>query len=101
VLLNPSKQFFGHAFDPLELVVRYLGSLLFKLALSDVPVAFDFECGHNWMISISNVHSYGLLKSFCGMAKSSTEQQNYNDNDEQEAGTAAPDPDRTGKHGWE
>jgi hypothetical protein len=51
------------------------------------------------MISISNVQSYGLLKSFCGMAKSSTDQQNDNDNNEQEAGTAAPDPDRTGKHG--
>lgn len=99
MLLNPSKQFFGHALNPLELVVRYVGFLLSQLALSDVPVAFDFENGHNCMISISNVQSYGLLKSFCGMAKSSTDQQNDNDNNEQEAGTAAPDPDRTGKHG--
>jgi hypothetical protein len=99
VLLDPSKQFFGHAFDPLELVVRYLGFLLFQLALSDVPVAFDFEHGHDFLILRSNVQSYGVLKSFRGTAKNSTDQQNYNDNDEQEADAAAPNPDRAGKIG--
>ncbi|MGA2867754.1 MAG: hypothetical protein ABSF34_01145 [Verrucomicrobiota bacterium] len=48
---------------------------------------------------VSNIQIYGSLKLFRGTAKSSTNQQNYNDNDEQEAGTAAPNPDRTGKNG--
>jgi hypothetical protein len=30
----------------MEVVVRELGPFLFQQALGDVPVAFDFECGH-------------------------------------------------------
>src|ERR1035437_5896046 len=46
-LLNPANQFFLLAFDVLEIVIRELGPFLFQLALGDVPVAFDFEFGHN------------------------------------------------------
>jgi hypothetical protein len=46
-LLNPANQFFLLAFGVLEIVIRELGPLLFQLAFGDVPVAFDFECGHN------------------------------------------------------
>jgi hypothetical protein len=31
----------------LEIIIREPGPFLFQLALGDVPVAFDFECGHN------------------------------------------------------
>ena len=46
MLLNPTKQFLGLAFDALEFVIRELGSLLFQLALDDVKIAFDFEFCH-------------------------------------------------------
>jgi hypothetical protein len=46
-LLNPAYQFFLLAFDELQIAIRELGPFLFQLALGDVPVAFDFECGHN------------------------------------------------------
>jgi len=46
-LLNPANQFFLLAFGVLQIVIRELGPLLLQLALGDVPVAFDFECGHN------------------------------------------------------
>jgi hypothetical protein len=46
-LLNPADQFVLLAFDVLEIVIRELGPFLFQLALGDVPVAFNFECGHN------------------------------------------------------
>jgi hypothetical protein len=46
-LLNPANQFFLLAFGVLEIVIRELGPFLFQFALGDVPVAFDFECGHN------------------------------------------------------
>jgi hypothetical protein len=46
-LLNAANQFFLLAFGVLEIVIRELGPFLFQLALGDVPVAFDFECGHN------------------------------------------------------
>jgi hypothetical protein len=46
-LLNPANQFFLLAFGVLEIVIRELGPFLFQLAPGDVPVAFDFECGHN------------------------------------------------------
>jgi hypothetical protein len=35
------------AFGVLEIVIRELGPFLFQLALGDVPVAFDFQCGHD------------------------------------------------------
>jgi hypothetical protein len=31
----------------LQIVIRELGPFLFQLALGNVPVALDFECGHN------------------------------------------------------
>src|ERR1700676_1681907 len=46
-LLNPANQFFLFAFGVLEIVIRKHGPFLFQLALGNVPVAFDFECGHN------------------------------------------------------
>jgi hypothetical protein len=49
-LLNAANQFFLLAFGKLEIVIRELGPLLFQLALGDVPVAFDFECGHNSLV---------------------------------------------------
>ena len=50
VLLNPTKQFLGLAFDILEIVVRELGSLLFQLTLDDVRVTFDFESCHKLIL---------------------------------------------------
>jgi hypothetical protein len=58
VLLNPTKQFLGLAFDILEFVVRELGQFLFQLTLNDVAVAFDFERGHNFVILILSVRSF-------------------------------------------
>jgi hypothetical protein len=49
-LLNPANQFFLHALGVLEIVIRELGPFLFQLALGNVPVAFDFECGHNSLV---------------------------------------------------
>jgi hypothetical protein len=46
-LLNPANQFFLLAFGVFQIVIRKLGPFLFQLALGDVPVAFDFEFGHN------------------------------------------------------
>jgi len=46
-LLNPANQFVLLAFGVLEIVIREFGPFLFQLALGDVPVAFDFKCGHN------------------------------------------------------
>jgi hypothetical protein len=48
-LLNPANQFVRLAFGVLKVVVRELRPFLFELALGDVPVAFDFECGHNFV----------------------------------------------------
>ena len=45
-LLNAAQQFILLAFGELKIVIRELGSLLFQLALGDVPVALDFECVH-------------------------------------------------------
>jgi hypothetical protein len=46
-LLNPPQQLFLFAFGILQIAIRELGPFLFQLALGDVPVAFDFKCGHN------------------------------------------------------
>jgi hypothetical protein len=46
-LLNPANQFILLAFGIQEIAIREFGPFLFQLALGDVPVAFDFECGHN------------------------------------------------------
>jgi hypothetical protein len=46
-LLNPAQQFFLLACDVLEIAIRELRPFLFQLALGYIPVAFDFECGHN------------------------------------------------------
>jgi hypothetical protein len=53
-LLNPANQFVLFAFGVLEIAIRELGPFLFQLALGDVPVTFDFQCGHN----ISSVICY-------------------------------------------
>jgi hypothetical protein len=45
-LLNPANQFVLLAFGVLQIAIRKLGPFLFQLAFGDVPVAFDFECGH-------------------------------------------------------
>jgi hypothetical protein len=45
--LNPANQLFLLAFGELQIAIREFGPFLFQLALGDVPVAFDFECGHN------------------------------------------------------
>jgi len=45
-LLNPANQFVLLTFGVLEIVIRELGPFLFQFAFGDVPVAFDFECGH-------------------------------------------------------
>jgi hypothetical protein len=45
--LNAANQFILLAFGVLKIAIRELGPFLFQLALGDVPVAFDFECGHN------------------------------------------------------
>jgi hypothetical protein len=45
-LLNPTDQFFLLAFSVAEIIVRELRPFLFQLALRDIPVAFDFKCGH-------------------------------------------------------
>jgi hypothetical protein len=42
VLLNPTLQFLGLAFDILKGVIRELGPLLFQLAPGDIAIAFDF-----------------------------------------------------------
>src|SRR5450756_261288 len=47
-LLYPADQFILLAVRVAEVVVRELGPFLFELALGDVPVAFDFECVHNF-----------------------------------------------------
>jgi hypothetical protein len=44
--LNPTDQFFLLAFSVAEIIVRELRPFLFQLALGDIPVAFDFKCGH-------------------------------------------------------
>ena len=46
-LLDPTDQFVLFACGVLEIIICELGPFLFQLALGDVPVAFDFECGHN------------------------------------------------------
>src|ERR1039457_5948552 len=46
-LLNPANQFILLAFGIEEVAVREFGPFFLQLALGDVPVAFDFECGHN------------------------------------------------------
>jgi hypothetical protein len=48
-LLNPAHQLFLFAFGVAEIIVRELGPFLFELALGDVPVAFDFECRHDFV----------------------------------------------------
>jgi hypothetical protein len=45
--LNPANQLFLLAFGELQIAIREFGPFLFQLALGDVPVTFDFECGHN------------------------------------------------------
>jgi len=45
-LLNPADQFFLLACSVTEIIIRELRPFLFQFALRDVPVAFDFECGH-------------------------------------------------------
>jgi len=49
-LLDAANQFFLLAFGVLKIVVRELGPFLLQLALGDVPVAFDFEGGHNFFV---------------------------------------------------
>jgi hypothetical protein len=49
-LLNPANQFFLLAFGELEIAICELGPFLFQLAFGDVPVAFDFKCGHNSLV---------------------------------------------------
>src|SRR6185437_15690635 len=51
-LLNPANEFFLLAFDVLEIVIRELCPFLLQLALGDVPVAFDFECGHSSLVFV-------------------------------------------------
>jgi hypothetical protein len=34
----------------LEIAISEFGPLLLQLALGDVPVAFNFECRHNFML---------------------------------------------------
>ena len=49
-LLNPANQFILLAFSIEEIAIREFGPFFFQLALGDVPVAFDFECGHNSLV---------------------------------------------------
>jgi hypothetical protein len=59
--LDAAQQFFLFAFGKLEIVIGELGPFLFQFALGDVPIAFDFECGHNasligcWLLSAVSV----------------------------------------------
>jgi hypothetical protein len=46
-LLNPTEQFVMLPFNVLEIVIRERGPLLFQLAFSDIPVAFDIERVHS------------------------------------------------------
>jgi hypothetical protein len=46
VLLDPTLQFYGFAFDVLKFVVRECSQFLFQLALDDIAIAFDFEIVH-------------------------------------------------------
>jgi len=45
-LLNPANQFLLPAFGVTKIIIRELRPFLFQFAFGDVPVAFDFECGH-------------------------------------------------------
>jgi hypothetical protein len=74
VLLNPTQQFLGLAFDALEFVAGELGSLLFQLALDDVKVTFDFEFGHKFVILVLSDQSHSLVKSSTGTAQRLTDQ---------------------------
>jgi hypothetical protein len=59
-LLNAAQQFFLLACGVLKIVIRELGPLLFQLALGDVPVAFDFECGHNGLFCFCCLFSFAV-----------------------------------------
>jgi hypothetical protein len=48
-LRNAVSPLFLLAFGIWEIAIRELGPFLFQLALGDVPVAFDFECRHNFL----------------------------------------------------
>lgn len=48
--LNATEQFVLLAFDVLEIVVGERGPFLLQLAFGDVPVAFDFDCGHKRLV---------------------------------------------------
>lgn len=45
-LLNPADQFLLFAFSVGEVIIREFRPFLFQLAFGDIPVAFNFECGH-------------------------------------------------------
>jgi hypothetical protein len=57
MLLNPTQQLFGLAFDALEIVAREPGPLLFQPAFDDVKIAFDFEFCHKSCDLSVNVQS--------------------------------------------
>ena len=45
--LDTAEEFVLFSFDVLEVVVGEFGPFLFEHAFGDVPVAFDFEFGHD------------------------------------------------------
>jgi hypothetical protein len=60
--LDATEEFLLLAFGKLEIVVRERGPFLFQLAFGDVPIAFDFKCGHKF-----NRYSGRLVWSAAGV----------------------------------